>query len=252
MVYFLKFGASWILPPGIFILFLFALAVYLWRKKGERRIAAWLAGITLVFYLLCTGLVAERTMGWLESRYVPPKAPEGDVIVMLGGGALPDVPDVSGEGALCAYPANRLLTVIRLQKMLDVPVLLSGGQVYKDTGNEAHIAKRMLTSLGVPEEKVLIEPDSINTSENAKFSVALLKEQGFSRPILVTSAFHMNRSVLTFAKQGMEVLPYPTDYQVGRKHELHYMKLSPQADALQMNVTVLRELLRTMVTRYLE
>ena len=252
MIYLLKFGASWILPPGIFIFFLFMLAVYWWRKKGERRIAALLAGITMLFYLLCTGLVAERTMGWLESRYVPPKQPAGDVIVMLGGGALPDVPDVSGEGALCAYPANRLLTVIRLQKMLDIPVLLSGGQVYKDTGNEAQIARRMLTSLGVPEDKVLIEPNSINTNENAKFSIDLMRKQGLSQPILVTSAFHMNRSVLAFSKQGMEVLPYPTDYQVGRKHELHYMKLSPQADALQMNVTVLRELLRTMVTRYLE
>ena len=30
MVYFLKFGASWVLPPGIFILALFALAVWLW------------------------------------------------------------------------------------------------------------------------------------------------------------------------------------------------------------------------------
>lgn len=252
MIYLLKFGASWILPPGIFIFFLFVLAAYWWRKKGERQIAVLLAGITMVFYLLCTGLVAERTMGWLESRYVPPQQPSGDVIVMLGGGALPDVPDVSGEGALCAYPANRLLTVIRLQKMLDIPVLLSGGQVYKDTGNEAQIARRMLTSLGVPEDKVLIEPNSINTNENAKFSINLMRQQGLSQPILVTSAFHMNRSVLAFSKQGMEVLPYPTDYQVGRKHELHYMKLSPQADALQMNVTVLRELLRTMVTRYLE
>ena len=71
MVYFLKFGASWILPPGIFILALAGLAVYLWRCRRERKAAGILAGITLSFYFLCTGFVADYTMGWLESSYDP-------------------------------------------------------------------------------------------------------------------------------------------------------------------------------------
>ena len=69
MVYFLKFGASWVLPPGIFILALWGLAFYCWRYRGEKKIAAILAGITFIFYLLCTSLVSEQTMGWLESAY---------------------------------------------------------------------------------------------------------------------------------------------------------------------------------------
>ena len=75
MVYFLKFGASWVLPPGCFIVALFVLAWYLWKRRGERRAAALLAGLTFVFYLLCTGFVAEKTMGWLESAYEPPEEP---------------------------------------------------------------------------------------------------------------------------------------------------------------------------------
>lgn len=35
MVYLLKFGASWVLPPGIFILALFVLAWWLWKKRGR-------------------------------------------------------------------------------------------------------------------------------------------------------------------------------------------------------------------------
>lgn len=252
MVYFLKFGASWLLPPGIFIVALFALAWYAWKRRGERRIAALLFALTFVFYLLCTSVVAERTLGWLEQAYLPPAEPAGDVIIMLGGGAMPDSPDVDGVGALCASPANRLLTAVRLQRKLGVPILLSGGQVYEDTGAEAKIARRILIDLGVPESKILVETRSINTTQNARYSAEILRAQGLTQPILVTSAFHMKRAVLNFKKQGIDVVPYPADYQVTHHPVFHYTKLRPQTEALLDNVTVLQETLRTLVTRYLE
>ena len=252
MVYFLKFGASWVLPPGIFILIFFWLAWRCWKRTGDRPLAAAIAGVTFLFYLLCTGLVAERVMGSLESAYVPPKDPQGDVIIMLGGGSMPDSPDVDGEGALCASPANRLLTAVRLHRKLHVPILLSGGQVYADTGAEAKIARRMLVSLGVSPGDILAETRSINTTQNARFSAEILRERGFQRPILVTSAFHMKRAVLNFEKQGIEVVPYPADYLVSHHPVFHYTKLRPQSEALLCNVTVLQETLRTFVTRYFE
>ena len=252
MVYFLKFGASWLLPLGIFIVALFALAWYAWKRRGERRIAALLFALTFVFYLLCTSVVAERTLGWLEQAYLPPAEPAGDVIIMLGGGAMPDSPDVDGVGALCSSPANRLLTAVRLQRKLGVPILLSGGQVYEDTGAEAKIARRILIDLGVPESKILVETRSINTTQNARYSAEILRAQGLTQPILVTSAFHMKRAVLNFEKQGVNVTPYPADYQVTHHPVFHYTKLRPQTEALLNNVTVLQETLRTFVTKYIE
>lgn len=252
MVYLLKFGAGWVLPPGIFILFLWIFSFYLWKRKKAKKLAGVLAVVTFGFYLLCSPLVAERAMGELESSYEPPREVSGDVIIMLGGGAYGDVPDVDGVGAICSSPASRLLTVIRLQRELDVPVLLSGGQVYSDTGAEAKIARRILVSLGVPEDKILTETKSINTTQNAEFSAEILREQNLTQPILVTSAFHMRRSVLNFEKQGVDVTPYPTDYQTGRAHDFHYTKLKPDATALWQNVIVMQERLRYAVTRYIE
>ena len=42
MIYLLKFGASFLLPPGVFFVCLWALAIYLWRqdKKTATRKAA--------------------------------------------------------------------------------------------------------------------------------------------------------------------------------------------------------------------
>ena len=112
----LKFGASWILPPGIFVILLLALSVKLFRIS--RKLSVTVLIFTIIFYLLCTGLVAEKLMGWLEELHTPPAQVEqsgADVIVLLGGGAIGQVPDVDGVGALCASPANRLLTAVRLQ-----------------------------------------------------------------------------------------------------------------------------------------
>ena len=247
MIQLLKFGASFFLPPGIFFLAFFLIAYFAW-KKGERFAAKMIVLITMVFYLLSTYLVADMLMGSLESAYAPPAKPEGDVVIMLGGGAFSDAPDVDGEGALTASPSTRLLTAVRLAQKLDLPILVSGGQVFQESGKEALLAKRTLISLGIPESRILVEGASQNTVQNAAYTAKILKEHGLVRPILVTSAFHMKRSVLNYEKLGIEVVPYPTDYMVSHHPIFHAVKLAPSADALHTNAVVLQECLRTVVT----
>ncbi|MFA6849485.1 MAG: YdcF family protein [Selenomonadaceae bacterium] len=251
MIYLLKFGASFVLPPGIFFVAFTVLAVYCWRKR-QKKIAGYILAVTFIFYLFSTSLMSEYFLGRLESVYEPPTNPQGDVIIMLGGGAMQDTPDVDGIGTLCGSPANRLLTAVRLQKKLQVPILLTGGQVYRDSGKEAAISKRILVSLGVEEKDILIEDKSLNTRQNAEFSSRILREYGLTQPILVTSAFHMERAVLNFTKENVKVVPYPSDYMVNRTHVFHYTKLMAQSGALVGNVMVLQEKLRTFVTRYFE
>lgn len=248
-MYLLKFGASWILPPGIFILLMLALCVKL--LKFSKKLSITVLVVTLIFYLLCTSLVAEKFMGWLEEMHSPPAQVEtsgADVIVLLGGGAISQVPDVDGVGALCASPANRLLTAVRLQKLLNVPIIISGGQVYSDSGAEAEISARILKTLGVAEDKIITETKSVNTSQNAHYTAALMREKNFKKPLLVTSAFHMNRAMLNFNLHRFKPIAYPTDFTVAHNSTFHYTKLRPQAEALLLNVTVMQELLRTCVT----
>ena len=115
MIYILKFGAAWILPPGIFILAMIGIAVYLWKKRHQYRAAGLLAVLSLALYLLSIGAVSDRLMGSLEQTYEVPAHPDGDVIVMLGGGAIADVQDVDGVGMLAQSPSSRLLTTLRLR-----------------------------------------------------------------------------------------------------------------------------------------
>ena len=217
MIEFLKFGASWVLPPGIFfVLFLFI--AYCCKKRKQTRLAIAITFVTFIFYLASTSYVASMLIGRLEDAYDPPKhLPNADVIIVLGGGATGDTPDVTGTGTLCSIPANRLLTAVRLQKKLGIPIIVSGGQIYEDSGREADIARRILKELGVSEDMILLENRSLNTTQNAEYSTNILKSRKYKQPLLVTSAFHMERAVVNFNKLGVDVIPYPCDYMVNKE-----------------------------------
>ena len=251
MIYLLKFGASFLMVPGIFIVLLFVIAFLLWRKN-ERRIAGIMAGLTAVFYLFSTSLISGLLIGSLENEYPQPASPEGDIIIMLGGGATADTPSLGERGDLTSAAGNRLLMTAQLYNLLKLPVLVSGSAVFPGSGCEAEIAKRDLIRLGVPEEKIYTDTESLNTRQNAVYSAQLMREHGFNRPILVTSAFHMPRSVLNFEKEGVQVVPFPTDYMANSIPTYHLNKFAPSSDALFEVDLFLREKLRTAVTKYLE
>ena len=65
-----------------------------------------------------------------------------------------------------------------------------------------------------------MERRSRNTAENAEFSKALVAPKAGERWLLVTSAFHMPRSIGLFRKAGFAVEPYPVDWRVGGRDDL--------------------------------
>jgi len=249
LVYFIKFlYSTFLFPPGIFIVALLVAGFYLYNR--QRGLAKIVFLITAIFYLSTISFVSDPLIRSLESRYQPPQSVQGDVIVMLGGGATLDTPNVSGSGHLSGFAANRLLTCAQLYHKLHVPILVSGGKVLETTGSEADIAKVILMGLGVPADSIIPENQSLNTTENAKFTKALLEQHGFSRPILVTSAFHMERSVMQFGKVHVDVTPYPTDYQTNVQMKFQPHQVWPSANALMNLAIALKEYVGILVIQW--
>ena len=171
-----------------------------------------MAVMLVLGYLFSTPAMGALFLHPLEFFYDQPRTIRGDVIIVLGGGVFSDISDVDGMGQLSSAAAGRILTAARIQKRTGLPIILSGGRVENDLPAEAETGKRVLMSLGVPKDKIIVEPESRNTVENAKYSAVLCRQNGYTRPILVTSAFHMLRSVLCFEREGLNVLAYPADY----------------------------------------
>ena len=85
-----------------------------------------------------------------------------------------------------------------------------------------------------------MERRSRNTQENAEFSKAIANPKDGERWLLVTSAFHMPRSVGLFRKAGFAVEPYPVDWRVGEAADL--LTFSPIAvEGLERTDIAVRE-----------
>lgn len=243
-----KWITAFILPPGIVLLVLLFFSWRLWRRR-LRGFAAALLLLAILLALISLPAVSDVLHNQLERDLVIPGKPRGDVIVLLGGGVHDRAPDLTGTGAPGEEMMVRIVTAVRLQKQLAVPIVVSGGVVYADRAAEAPIVRRFLLDLGVPDKKILVEEKSRDTIENARFTRDILQRHSFSRPILVTSAFHMRRSIEAFKRHGITVIPVPAGFKGNRGAPLIWADFLPDAGALHGTALALKEYLGLLFYR---
>jgi uncharacterized SAM-binding protein YcdF (DUF218 family) len=155
----------------------------------------------------------------LESRFPPWDARLGapDGIVVLGGSIDPEV-SAAHKVAVIRNAADRITATAALARQYpNARIIFSGGSggLISNEAREADYAGAVLESLGVPRARLMIERRSRNTQENAEFSKEMASPKPGERWLLVTSAYHMPRSVGLFRKAGFPVEPYPVDWRVG-------------------------------------
>jgi uncharacterized SAM-binding protein YcdF (DUF218 family) len=251
-LYFSKLLPPLIFPPGLNIILLLA-ALLLWKRR--RVLSTTLAVLSILsLYAVSTPLVSDALDAGLESKYPSVDIntlPKADAIVVLGG-------YLRTAGGTRRYSefmeaADRLWMGSMLYRAGKAPtVLLSGGNVdflgYRGTA-EAVAAKELLEQWGVPADAILVEPQSQNTHENAAFSKPILSAHGARKLLLVTSAYHMPRSVAIFRQEGMQVTPVATDYLTGWGQPELVFQLLPDAEALARSKIALREWMGLIVYR---
>lgn len=153
----------------------------------------------------------------LESRFPPWDAARGapDGIIVLGGSIDPDLSVAHGTPVVQAA-ADRIIAAAALaRKYPNARVVFTGGNPYliSNDAREADYAAAIFEGLGIEKSRLIMERRSRNTSENAQFTKALVVPKPGERWLLVTSAFHMPRSVGLFRKAGFAVEPFPVDWR---------------------------------------
>jgi|LSQX01.1.fsa_nt_gb uncharacterized SAM-binding protein YcdF (DUF218 family) len=250
LLYVIKFFyQTFLLPPGIIIVLVLLLSIFLYRKHNYKMSRVCVA-ISVLLYIVSVPIVGDALIRGLESRHTPPSKVEGDVIIMLGAGTTVDTPNVSSTGHLTGYAANRLLTCVQLHRVLNVPIIISGGAVYENSSSEAEIAREILLDLGVEDDKIILEKRSLNTTQNAMYSKQIVESYDYKRPIIVTSAFHIDRALRQFDKAGLTVTPYPTDYQTTVDFIFSVSLFIPSADALTNVNLALKEYIGILASQW--
>jgi uncharacterized SAM-binding protein YcdF (DUF218 family) len=150
----------------------------------------------------------DRFPAWDASR----GAPTGFII--LGGSVSPEI-SIARKTTSLPDAAERLTVVPMLaSRYPDAKFIFSGGNASVFGGPaEADYVLPLFESFGVSRARVAIENASRNTAENAELSKKLAAPKPGERWVIITSAFHMPRSIGSFRAAGFDVEAYPVDYR---------------------------------------
>ncbi len=235
MIYVLRDILALALPPGGLLLLIGLAAWRSWRiRRAWPLVLAW--GVAWVVSTPWTG---EQLVHRLEYEVHRGAVGTGDAIIVLGEGAVPHTPQSRGSGSLSGAMAGEYLTAIHVAHQTHLPIILSGGKGSFGDGNESLIGRAVLQGLGV--SPIYVDARSQTTYENAVNSAAILRKHDWTRPILITSAFHMVQAVQDFRAVGVHVIPYPTGYQTSAQLTFTPGSWIPSSAGLALTSEALQE-----------
>jgi uncharacterized SAM-binding protein YcdF (DUF218 family) len=201
-----------------FIFCLLVLSLFLLLLKFKKAGLSVMIMALMLFLLIGNGVLISPLMQDLESAYTTPSPlswKSKNAIILLGAGAVkvPKIeqvkPSVLGYGRL--QESARLYFSCKKTNS-DCKIITSGGDGTHAGESEAVVYKTALISIGVQPSDIIIESNSLNTFKNAELSSKILESSPFNQVFLVTSAFHLNRSLLYFNHFGVFPIPRASDY----------------------------------------
>lgn len=193
------------------------LALTRWRRTAVCMMWSGLA----VLGLLGFRAVPDALLRPLENRYPVPvaEAIERHVGIIVLGGAIghPDSFVAHGQVPLGESAERMTVPVGLMRQYPGLALVFSGGEGrLLTTGvTESALAKAFYQQQGLDMARVRLEDGSRTTRENAQQVAKLLGEQCQQPWLLVTSAWHMPRSMAEFEAVGCQVTPYPVDFRTG-------------------------------------
>ena len=205
-----KLAWFFISPDNLLILlFVVGLILLIWKKQ---RLAKSIF-IFIFIFIMSVGFlpVGEWVLYPLEKQY-PAKSELKNVdgIIALAGGHHFVPKDYWKQPV-----SKRNIAFIDLAiKYPTAKMIFTGGSgnLLNQEGNGADIAKLIFSSAGLNISNIYFERKSRNTWENVTFSKKLSKHIEGENWVLITSAWHMPRSVGVFCKANWEVTPFPVGF----------------------------------------
>jgi uncharacterized SAM-binding protein YcdF (DUF218 family) len=206
----------WVVVQPLSMVTLLVLAGIVLLALGRKRLGLAANGAALFVLVLCGFTTfGALIIGPLENRFTRPVTMPSrvDAIIVLGGATLARVSTARGVAELNEAGDRLTEAVVLARRYPETRIVFSGGAGMLDPGEaEAATAERFFLAMGIAPERMVLEDQSRNTDENADLTASLLGDTG-GTAMLVTSAFHMPRSVGLFRRVGLDVVPWPTDYR---------------------------------------
>jgi uncharacterized SAM-binding protein YcdF (DUF218 family) len=206
-----KIMSGFFMPLSI-LLGLFLIGLIMLRKNRTSLMAKKVLTFTfLILVLLCYGALSYWPLQKLEKLYPP---------IDMKTAGLSDTPWVVVLAGGPEETIVRLVEGIRIYRGLPgARLLVSGGKVYATSPEPtSKTMTRIAVGLGVNPFNITQENVSRDTRDEARIIKSMIGEKPF---VLVTSAYHIPRSMGLFEAQGMHPIPAPTGYRISLEHDLN-------------------------------
>lgn len=243
MFFYLSRIFTFLLMPYTQMFAWFLLALILKNKVWKRRF--FMAGMVYLVFFSNRFIVNQAISAW----EVPPTpyheiTQKYDVGIVLGG--MTNLGKEPRDRVYFYKGADRITHAFQLYKLGKIQkILVTGGSssLIDTEYREADNLRNFLLMVGVDENDILLERDARNTHENAMYSEAMLSgKYPEGKHLVITSAFHMKRSLLCFRKTSLEVDGFSTDFYSTEMHFDIMTLLVPDASAFLDWQLIIREL----------
>ena len=201
--------------PFVLICLFFLLSILLRPRKWKNRFF-WL-GFIFLFFFSNEFILNEVLRRWeiAPTPYSDIREPYEWAVVLTGVTQFPE--DRPSDRVYFQKGADRVTHTVQLYKLgLVRNILISGGSGRLiDVGHvEAEEIRQAMILMGIPDSVMIIEPDSRNTHESAVAVAGIMKTRNIdpAHALLITSAFHLRRSLACFKNEGIPMKGFSVDF----------------------------------------
>lgn len=207
----------WLLVSPDSLLLILIITTLILLYIGKQQLAKILLTFTSSLLLLIAFIpIGEWLLYPLESRFqTNPTLPKNIEGIIVLSGAEDTVRSSLWNQVELGGAAERDLMFISLARQYPKAKLIftgGTGSLTQQKYKAADVAKILFQQQGLDVNKIIFERESRNTYENVIFSKKIIKPMQNKNWILITTSWHMPRSVGIFCKAEWPVIPYPVDH----------------------------------------
>lgn len=212
---------NFVIPGNFFVLLFFAATILLWTRHARiaKKMLFTISVLTILVAIVPLGNIMLHP---LEQEFkINPNLPNKiDGIIVLSGSISAKSTSLLGQVQVNEQIERDLMFISLAYEHPNAKLLYTGGSssLTDQQFKGANAGKKFLKSQRFEINKVLFESSSRNTYESAVISKKIIKPKKDENWILITTAWHMPRSVGVFKKVGWEVIPYPVDYKTNSEN----------------------------------
>jgi uncharacterized SAM-binding protein YcdF (DUF218 family) len=239
-----------LLNPTLWIVVAMLLA---WAARDKRLRGRFLTAAAIMTLFFTNGWVVKNLLSRYSAKPMPMRQGETyEAGILLAGMA---GYDPKSDWSYFTQDADRFIQTLWLYKKGHIrKIMILGGQgdpFANHTFVEAEYLAGKFREMGVLEGDIAWEGRSRNTIENAVETRRLSDSLGVKGPfVLVTSAYHMPRSMWLFKSRGIDVRPFPAGFIAKPSGDrLTWRSLIPSAGALEHWRVLLHEVFGSLFAR---